>query len=297
MKGDIVRGLVELITNSDDSYGDDQKGRIRVEVEHRRNRPWQVIVRDRAKGMRMKKMETALGGLGEQTSGFERGENVRGNLGRGAKDLAAFGQVCFESISEGYYAKMVLEPDGSYEEPMELKATGTIRQELGISRGSGTVVTVSVAEHFRCQLHQTLVDRLSQHYQLRDINTDSRREITLVDLNSGAENVLRYSQASLPELLTIELSLEGYPDASATLSIFRNEERFENPSSDQGRPEGILIKGRRGVYENSLSRSRPTPIRIGSTVGWFAITSMIWPAITTSGSPKTEIKLRPIPSP
>ena len=32
MKGDIVRGLIELITNADDAYGEAQHGKIRVEV-------------------------------------------------------------------------------------------------------------------------------------------------------------------------------------------------------------------------------------------------------------------------
>ncbi len=52
MKGEIIRGLIEAITNCDDSYGDEKNGKIRIEVEHRRGRPWNVIVRDRAKGMR-----------------------------------------------------------------------------------------------------------------------------------------------------------------------------------------------------------------------------------------------------
>lgn len=56
MGGDIHRGLIELITNSDDSYvklGDSFQGagQILVSVEHRRNRPWEVIVQDRASGM------------------------------------------------------------------------------------------------------------------------------------------------------------------------------------------------------------------------------------------------------
>jgi hypothetical protein len=29
-------------------------------------------------------------------------------------------------------------------------------------------------------------------------------------------------------------------------------ERYENPGSDPGRPEGLLIKGRRAIYENTL---------------------------------------------
>ena len=106
MKGDIVRGLVELITNCDDAYGD-VDGKIRIEVEHRKNKPWKVIVRDRAAGMRKEKMVKAIGGLGGRTSGFEHGKDVRGNLGRGAKDLAAFGPVTFENL------RWLLLPNGS----------------------------------------------------------------------------------------------------------------------------------------------------------------------------------------
>lgn len=90
MRGDIFRALIETITNSDDAYKG-AKGKIRIEVEHRRG-PWRVITRDRASGMRSDRMEEAILRLGGRTSGFERGQNVRGNLGRGAKDLAAFGQ-------------------------------------------------------------------------------------------------------------------------------------------------------------------------------------------------------------
>src|SRR5262245_37902296 len=114
MKGDIVRALIELITNSDDAYGDGAQGKIRVEVEHRRSAPWRVVVRDRAKGMRKARMAQAIGDIGTRMSGFERGARVRGNLGRGAKDLAAFGSVTFESICDGFYSAMTLEPDGSF---------------------------------------------------------------------------------------------------------------------------------------------------------------------------------------
>ena len=99
MRGDIVRALIELITNSDDAYASMdhlKQGKITVEVEHRRNQPWRVLVRDRATGMSAAKMEERLARLGGRTSGFESGENRRGNLGRGAKDLAAFGKVVFE---------------------------------------------------------------------------------------------------------------------------------------------------------------------------------------------------------
>jgi len=259
MKGDIVRGLVELITNADDAYGDEPHGKIRVEVEHRRNRPWRVVVRDRAKGMRKQKMATAIGDIGARTSGFEAGDRVRGNLGRGCKDVAAFGPVAFESISDGHYASMLLETDGSFDDPVERKINDEVRDRLGIPRGSGTVVTVVAADRFRCPQHRTLLERLSKHYQLRDINSDPRRELTLVDPNDGTTDAITYGHPARTEMVTSDLIIAEYDDAAATITIWRGQERSENPSSDSGRPEGILIKGRRAIYENTLFAFEANP--------------------------------------
>ena len=66
MRGDIVRGLIEAITNCDDAYGD-KSGKIRVEVEHRHGE-WKVIVRDRARGMSADQLKRAIGDLGGRTS-------------------------------------------------------------------------------------------------------------------------------------------------------------------------------------------------------------------------------------
>ena len=259
MKGDIVRGLIELITNSDDAYGDDAQGKIRVELEHRRSASWQVIVRDRAKGMRKERMAHAIGDIGTRTSGFEEGARVRGNLGRGAKDIAAFGPVTFESICEGYCSVMTLEPDGSFDDPVERKVTDDDRQRLGIPRGSGTVVTVVVEARFRCPQHRTLLERLSKHYQLRDINSDPRRELTLVDLNDGTTDGIRYGRPSLTQVLACDLTVPGYNDASVSVTISRTAERYENPTSDPGRPEGLLVRGRRAIYENTLLSFESNP--------------------------------------
>ena len=101
MGGNIVRALIELITNADDAYGDEEnKGKITVAVEHRRTKSWRVVVRNRATGMSGAEMVEKLGSAGERTSGFESGKSLRGHLGRGAKDTAAFGPVTFESPSQ-----------------------------------------------------------------------------------------------------------------------------------------------------------------------------------------------------
>lgn len=263
MKSDIVRALIETITNSDDAYGDTTTAKMRVEVEHRHG-PWTVITRDRAKGMTAQRMKEAIEGLGGRTSGFEVGEDVRGNLGRGAKDLAAFGKVTFESICDGRYSRMILEETGDTR-LADHTATADDREQCGIPRGNGTVVTMHVRDNIRCPRHAKLKEKLSTHFQLRDILSDPRREVTLVDANTGTSETLRYSYPALPVVYSEELHIEGYPDAIAVVTIYRNPERFDDPPSDAGRPGGLLMKGRRAIYENTYFGLENNP-----HAGWFS---------------------------
>ena len=263
MGGDIVRALIETITNSDDAYGS-KPGKIRLEVEHRHG-PWKVITRDRASGMSASRMEDAIAHLGGRTSGFEEGADVRGNLGRGSKDLAAFGRVEFESICSDEFAHMVLDPDGNYTLDLPRKASHEDRDRLGIPRANGTMVTIHSMESIRCPQHSKLIDKLSRRYQLRDIMADPNREVILVDLNNGTTDPLRFSFPALPIVLETNLSIEGYPEATARLTVFHNAGRYDDPPSDPLRPAGILVKGRRAIYENTLFRFETNPY-----AGWFS---------------------------
>jgi len=265
MRGDIVRALIETITNSDDAYRD-KDGKIRIEIEHRRGRPWTVVTRDRAKGMSATTMKDAIVKLGGRTSGFESGEAVRGNQGRGAKDLAAFGTVSFESIADDRYSKLTLEQTGNYDlDPADRKLDDGIRERLGIPRGSGTVVTIQVLDSIRCPQHPKLLERLSKHFQLRDILSDPRREVMLVNVGKDKGVTLRYAYPSLAVAFQGELAIPDYPEVTATLTIYRNEERYDDPPSDESRLSGLLIKGRRAIYENTLFRFENSPM-----AGWFS---------------------------
>ena len=84
MAGDIIRALVELITNADDAYGA-RPGEITIDVVRTDNEPTQVIVRDVATGLTADELVKCFGVLGGQTSGFAEGALVRGLLGRGAR--------------------------------------------------------------------------------------------------------------------------------------------------------------------------------------------------------------------
>ncbi|MBI1955083.1 MAG: ATP-binding protein [Acidobacteria bacterium] len=170
MKARIERAFVELITNSDDSYVNLEKegvrisGLIRIEVERRRkDRPWIVVVRDCAEGMSADEMKEKLCRAGGQTSGFEKGRAVRGLLGRGAKDVAAFGKVTFEAIKENIYSACSIDKRGNYEREKPVRATKEIREKLQVESGCGTVATIEVGPQFRAPQHATLLDHLCYH--------------------------------------------------------------------------------------------------------------------------------------
>lgn len=255
MRGDIARGIIELITNSDDSYAsldDSSKHKIVVEVEHRRSQSWQVAVKDRAAGMSAETMIERLTTLGGRTSGFESGERRRGNLGRGAKDVAAFGDVSFRSIKDGSYSELFLRRSGHWELVSNRKCTRKDRGTLGVRRGNGTVVEIEVLSSVRCARHDTLKRRLSTHYQLRDILSDSNRRVELVNLNDGTRDLLLYQYPDAEVVYEGTLEIDGYEDAEASLIIRRLEKRCEEGPYDAGRTCGILVKGSRAIYDNTL---------------------------------------------
>jgi hypothetical protein len=263
LRGDIVRGLIELITNADDAYAKmgGGTGKIRIEVEHRRGAQWRLIVKDRATGMTQNEMESSLIELGARTSGFEKGLSVRGNLGRGAKDLVAFGETLYESIKDGQYAELKLIPNAWDAPPRQRRVTEVDRDRLGIpKKANGTVVTVTVQPPPATPPHNSLKTRLTRHFQLRDIMADPRREVVLVNLsNPTDEDRLQYRASDTPVLRSHAFTVPDYPEAQATLEIRRLPERCQAPSSDPYRPGGILIKGRRAIYENTLFSLEKNP--------------------------------------
>jgi hypothetical protein len=255
MRGEIVRGLIELITNSDDAYVDVElsrghPGRILVQVEHRKNQPWRVIVRDRATGI--KDLVGRITKLGGRSSGFEEGRQKRGNLGRGAKDLAAFGPVTFRTVHDGQFSELVLRPDGSWKELVPpRKAIEADRSLVGAIRGSGTMVEIVVDPQFRCPRHDTLNTALSTHFALRDIMSDPLRKVLLSNLNTEQEDQLCYEYPDQDVVVDQDVELPEY-GSSAQLRIWRLPERCDEGPWDNSRPSGILIKGERAIYENTL---------------------------------------------
>ena len=79
--------------------------------------------------MSFKEMRDGLLPIGGRSSGLNEGQPVRGNRGRGAKDLVALGEVEFTSIKDGRISTMRLRRTGDYEfsrEGGQTHSTGAI---------------------------------------------------------------------------------------------------------------------------------------------------------------------------
>lgn len=255
MRGRIERGLVELITNSDDSYrsleedGVPITGKIRIEVERKRGtKPSIIKVRDKASGMSGEELYSKIGIIGERTSGFEKGKARRGLYGRGAKDVAIFGYTHFESIKDDKYSYLVIAPSLICKrQAVNERVTKVIRDKLGILRGNGTVVTIEVEYTYRIPHHGKLVDMLSRYYSLRDIMGNPSREVTLFDINTSKLDRLsyKYPEGSVIHNEIIELS--GYPNAKADLLIRQHNTSFQDTTMPLR--EGILIKSGAAIHD------------------------------------------------
>lgn len=251
MGGDIVRALVELITNADDAYGSSD-GEIHIDIVRSEDSHTTVAVRDLAKGLTPEQLDQCFGVLGGRTSGFEKGAQVRGLLGRGAKDTAAFGRTVFETIKDGIYGRFELDRTGEWRRHDE-SATSTQRDRLEIPEGeSGLVATVHVEQPGITVLKNArLIERLADHVQLRRITTE--RTVVFRPITNGKRSptqVVRWTEPASEPLIEIDVEIDGY-EATAHLQLFKLESPADGRLGQLSK-QGIEVRGARATYDNTF---------------------------------------------
>lgn len=250
MRNDILRGLIEAITNADDAYGE-RPGEILVHVHRAHGKAWSVSVLDHATGIALRDMEKRLGTLGGRTSGHERGVRVRGNRGRGAKDLAAYGSVRWDSIIGGEYGVMEIDRDGRYRVAKAPEiATLDLRARVGIAQ-NGTLVTIFCRGNVTRPRFETLVTKLERCVPLRDIMQSSDRRMTLVYLDDAPLTLRYVPDQSANEVECVSLLVPGFPGL-VELTLDEAREPMSGGPGDICRENGILIKSGRAVHEATL---------------------------------------------
>ncbi|HHT9105921.1 MAG TPA: hypothetical protein ACFYD7_08635 [Candidatus Wujingus californicus] len=258
---DVFDALVELITNSDDSYHNlyehkrrsEDGGPVLVEIcEQRKGEPSLVVVRDKAEGMTLQEMVENFGDVGTRRSR----SGARGFMGRGAKDCTALGSMAIESIKDDKYYKCELTDKPQLIPQIDKKSvTEEIRKTLGIENGNGTVITLKIEAQHKIPRIDTIVRDLPWHFALRDILSEhSPTKVLIKNLNNPKIKLQKavYRQPEGELVCDEKFAIPGYQDAIAKLKIWKVPEPFDDLADKSFRRSGIIIKGKRAIHECSL---------------------------------------------
>ncbi|NCA89378.1 MAG: ATP-binding protein [Gammaproteobacteria bacterium] len=252
----IDKALVELITNSDDSYarlektGQQPSGRILIAYERHQGGAL-LVVTDQAEGMSFTHgcAVLAYGGAHSPLARGERGG--RGYFGRGLKQaLYGLGHGWIETIHRGQFSRIELfrAENGGYlydDRGGDRPATAGDRERLGIA-DNGTRVTI-VVENQRVKISQytSLVHAVRNNIYLRDVL--ARRHVDLAHLRHGRaierSGEVRYEEPRATVLLGPDLAghfvhaKETYP---FTLTLKRALDRELETLGDE-RMNGLLV--------------------------------------------------------
>jgi hypothetical protein len=200
IRKDVVRALVELITNCNDSYnrmedaGIATTGKITIEVQ-RRHSNTVLRVCDNAEGMTPDDLDKKVLRYGEATSGFKEGRSVRGLWGRGLKDsFFGLGYGSVNSIRDGLFNRCslsVVNGAPTYQRQQSQRATRPIKNQYELLIGNGTVMEITVSrDDVSVPQFDNLRRKLERHFELRAIMSSANRTVLLREVDNPEVLVL-----------------------------------------------------------------------------------------------------------
>ncbi len=263
----IEKALVELITNSDESYARLEKkgiavsGQIRIRYERHQNRA-RLVLTDQAEGMGFEQVSYILA-YGGAHSPLSRGEgNGRGYFGRGLKQaIYGLGRGAIETIREGEISQIelyrgdnggYLYDDGGGGRPAEAEDY----ERLEMVR-NGTQVTILIENpQVNISRFRSLVQTIADNIYLRDIL--ERRDVEMLSVQSGRElersGRIRYEEPPAIILMGPDQSgsfVCGGEEYPFTLTLKRSREAELVLRGDQ-RTNGLIIASGLAVLDCQL---------------------------------------------
>lgn len=254
IRKDVMRALVEIITNANDSYsrleqsGETASGEMIIEVRRKHNNSV-IRVRDFAEGMTDKRMDKVVGTYGEATSGLKEDQHVRGMWGRGLKDSIfglGYGHVRSFKGTRFYSCSLLLKqgvPTFELDDPKP--ATKELREKYGIPEGNGTLIEIIVSrDDVKMPQYNNLRNYLQRHFELRPIMSSPNRKIVLRDMASAGkvrqEHELGYRSPIGEAVLKETLQIEGYP-AEAKVEVHRSHIQLSTRGEEGDYADGGLL--------------------------------------------------------
>jgi Histidine kinase-, DNA gyrase B-, and HSP90-like ATPase len=245
----IEKALVELITNSDDSYarlerqGIAVSGKIAIRYERHQNGAV-LSVADQAEGMSFQRIHSILS-YGGAHSLLARGEaSGRGYFGRGLKQaIYGLGHGWIESLHEGLFARIDLfrAEGGGYmyddwDRDRLAQDQDYARLQIPIGSNGSQVTIVADNQQTSIPYFSSLVKAITSNIYLRDLL--QRRQVELTNLNQTrskhATILLRYEEPEAEVLLG--------PDAGGTF-IYQDQVYEYHLTLKKAADAELVLKG------------------------------------------------------
>lgn len=260
IRKDVFRALVEIITNSNDSYlrleqaGWSVSGEIYIDVL-RRHKNSTIRIWDNAEGMNDSRMDKVVGTYGEATSGIKEDKNVRGMWGRGLKDsIFGLGHGYVRSFKGGnFYSCSLLVKNGvptfSLDEPV--RALVPVRQQYGILEGNGTIIEIIVSrDDVKVPQFDNFRNYLQRHFELRPIMSNPKRRIILREIAADGtvkqEHTLSYKAPKGVKVLSERIKIPDYP-AWVKLELNRSSIQLSTRGEEGDYADGGLLVISKGM--------------------------------------------------
>ena len=259
----IPKILTELITNSDDSCKRMKKtgdpristegfGKIRI-VANRIKRTIRVV--DQAQGISKDEMEEKFVLYGQESGDQVKGMQTRSLFGKGLRDVLFTQKVgIVKSIKNGVSYTAKFHWDKQKDSGLVLPAIDIrrgprvkkdLRENWGISE-NGTLVEFKLREDVPFPRHETKLEKISDFYMLRMINSNTEREVTLTSIDKSKKETTDIVQYAFPsgEIITKKTLAMKYGNVEFPIEL---ELRRSTTSLTQGglgyeeREGGLLV--------------------------------------------------------
>lgn len=254
--------IVELVTNSDDSYssieqeGKDVSGKIEILVKKFKGRKLlELAVNDEASGMTPEKLEKVIR-YGKKTSDLFLGKSVRGFFGRGLKEsIIALGDGKIFTVSENKRTH------GKYFFDFYKGKLTWITFDDGsrTDETSCTKITISAreTENISCPDFDILSEKIKHHFALRDILSNPNRKVFLTVEKLGYKDKkivgpkrLKFDPPTGQQIENKKIYLKGF--GVTDFKFYEAPHRLYFSRNDPCSLAGILIKTSNAILENQL---------------------------------------------
>ena len=253
MKNDLIRALIELITNSNEAYMKED-GAIDVILDNSKKGELFVEVRDYAKGISDIKASLIRG---ETTAGIHNNSQSRGRHGRGMKDvpiLAVDNTFKISTVNrenKNYYEVKFVDHANYQGEEENLNDPKPVPQDCKFQNG-GTSIEFEVKPTVTPRRPELIKSKLQTHIELRDILKERNVNFIVNGTEEKLECIHNVDEAELLDKGEINIPefkkyIKNY--GKVNYKIYK----LKKPTTskiDEYSHAGILIKGNGINYDN-----------------------------------------------